>query len=138
MPPERHFVFEASLVRPTLSFARAEFALLAPFAPTSEPAPLVAVCLSLAMTFPPSPVRPSPVCPVWQASIARPPRCTSLVAFPCFREVCWIGLTGQALVVGGCREERRLGLPVQRAAFRPAPSRRSVEVPIERQQEVAP
>jgi hypothetical protein len=31
-----------------------------------------------------------------------------------------------------------LGLPVQRAAFRPAPSRRSVEVPIERQQEVAP
>jgi hypothetical protein len=31
-----------------------------------------------------------------------------------------------------------LGLPVQRAAFRPAPSRRSVEVPVERQQEVAP
>jgi hypothetical protein len=31
-----------------------------------------------------------------------------------------------------------LGLPVQRAAFRPAPSRRSVEVPLERQQEVAP
>ena len=31
-----------------------------------------------------------------------------------------------------------LGLPVQRAAFRPASSRRSVEVPVERQQEVAP
>src|SRR5580692_7016914 len=31
-----------------------------------------------------------------------------------------------------------LGLPVRRAAFRPASSRRSVEVPVERQQEVAP
>ena len=31
-----------------------------------------------------------------------------------------------------------LGLPVQRSAFRPASSRRSVEVPVERQQEVPP
>ena len=45
MPPERHFVSEACIAHTTLDFARAEFALLAPFAPTSEPAPLVAVCL---------------------------------------------------------------------------------------------
>jgi hypothetical protein len=39
---------------------------------------------------------------------------------------------------GDVGKSAALGLPVQRAAFRPAPSRRSVEVPIERQQEVAP
>jgi len=45
MPRGPLFASGVCLVQPRSTLGRAEFALLAPFAPTSEPAPLVAVCL---------------------------------------------------------------------------------------------
>jgi hypothetical protein len=46
MPRGKLFAFGVRIVQPRATLARAELFLRAPIAPTSEPAPLVAVCLS--------------------------------------------------------------------------------------------
>jgi len=45
VPRDPLLVFGACIVRTTPHFARAEFVVRAPFAPTIEPAPPVTVCL---------------------------------------------------------------------------------------------
>jgi hypothetical protein len=63
------------------------------------------------------------------SEVSRSPSCSKAAVLGLLEMMCWSADVGK---------NAALGLPVQRAAFRPASSRRSVEVPVERQQEVAP